>query len=75
MSFADNETPSGTINGTNDTFTLSNAPSPAGSLELYHNGLLMIAGGTDYTLTTSTIVYASGAIPQTGDNHVAFYRY
>ena len=75
MAFADNETPTGTINGTNDTFTLANTPSPAESLELYHNGLLMLAGGVDYTLTTATIVYEAGAIPQTGDNHVAFYRY
>ena len=75
MAFADAETPTGTVNGVNDTFTLANAPSPAGSLELYKNGLLQLAAGTDYTLTTSTIVYAAAAIPQAGDVHRAWYRY
>jgi hypothetical protein len=71
----DMATPTGTINGTNDTFTLAQAPSPAGSLHLYKNGQLMIAGGADYTLTTLTIVYAAGAIPITNDVHRASYRY
>jgi hypothetical protein len=71
----DLETPSGTINGTNDTFTLANTPSPAGSLHLYKNGMLMLAGGADYTLTGNTIVYVAGAIPKTGDVHRASYRY
>lgn len=74
-SFADAEVPSGTINGSNDTFTLANSPSPAGSLQLYKNGQQMIAGGSDYTLTTNSIVFVAGAIPQTGDVLKAFYRY
>ena len=71
----DNETPSGTINGSNDAFTLATAPSPAASLHLYKNGQLMIAGGADYTLVTLTITYVAGAIPLTGDVHRASYRY
>ena len=71
----DNETPTGTINGTNDEFTLATAPSPAASLMLYKNGQLMIAGGADYTLVTLTVTYAAGAIPITGDVHRASYRY
>ena len=39
------ETPSGTINGVNDTFTLANAPSPSGSLILSKNGLVLKGGG------------------------------
>jgi hypothetical protein len=74
-SFADAEVPTGTINGVNDTFTVANAPSPAGSLALYKNGQLMIAGGSDYTLTTNSIVFVAGAIPQTGDVLTANYRY
>jgi hypothetical protein len=74
-SFADNETPSGTIDGANDTFTLAHTPSPAASLQLFKNGQLMEAGGADYTLATATITYVSGAIPQTGDVHFAWYRY
>ena len=73
--FVDNVAPTGTINGTNDTFTLANAPSPAGSLSLYKNGQLMIAGGADYTLSSLTIVYVAGAIPKTGDVHKASYRF
>jgi hypothetical protein len=73
--FADDETPSGTINGINDTFTLAHTPSPAGSLQLFKNGQLMQAGGADYTLATATITFTSGAIPDTGDLLVAYYRY
>ena len=75
INFADDEAPSGTINGSNDTFTLAQTPSPAGSLELFKNGQLMQAGGADYTLTTNSIVFVSGAIPATGDVLFAFYRY
>jgi hypothetical protein len=73
--FADAETPSGTINGSNDTFTLAHTPSPAGSLVLFKNGQEMIAGGADYTLATATITFTAGAIPITGDVLIAFYRY
>lgn len=34
MATAYNETPGGTINGVNKTFTLAHTPSPAGSLQL-----------------------------------------
>jgi len=66
------EVPSGAINGTNTTFTLSVAPSPALSLEFYKNGLLMTAG-IDYTLSGATITTA--APPQAGDLLNAFYRF
>jgi hypothetical protein len=76
INFADNETPSGTINGVNDTFTLANTVSPAASLSLYLNGQLQISGGgNDFTLSGLTITYAAGRIPQTGDVHRASYRY
>lgn len=72
--FADNETPTGTPNGTLDTFTLAYSPSPALSLQLYKNGQLMIAGGADFTLTTNSCVFVAGAIPKTGDVLKASYR-
>jgi len=72
--FVDLETPSGTIDGVNDTFPLADSPNPAGSLHLYKNGQLMLAGGQDYTLTGNVIVYGAGAIPQIGDVHRASYR-
>lgn len=60
-----NETPSGTVNGVNTTFTLVSAPSPAGSLHFYKNGQLLYAAGADYTLTTNSI--SATVAPKTGD--------
>lgn len=71
--FVDGETPTGTIDGVNATFTLANAPSPATSLILYLNGVRLRVG-THYTLSGATITYLAGSIPQTGDAHVADYR-
>jgi hypothetical protein len=71
--FADNETPGGTINGTNVTFTLVHPPNPAGSLMLVNQGLVKrqnIAG--DYTLAGSTITFL--AAPTIGPM-LAWYRY
>jgi hypothetical protein len=73
-SFADAEVPAGVINGSNAVFTLASAPSPAGSLELYLNGLLM-SQGTDYQLSTNTITFFLASVPQTGDILVASYRF
>jgi hypothetical protein len=73
ISFADAEVPSGTINGSNTSFTLANAPSPAGSLILTKNGVVQKAGGTDYTLSSLTITYA--AAPVSGDALLAWYRF
>jgi hypothetical protein len=73
--FADAETPSGTIDGSNAVFTLAHTPNPAASLALYKNGQQMIAGGADYTLATATATFTASAKPQTGDALIAFYRY
>jgi hypothetical protein len=73
-SFADGEIPSGTINGSNTNFTLASAPSPASSLELYRNGLLM-RQGTDYQISTNTITFFLASVPQSGDLLVASYRF
>lgn len=70
--FADNETPSGTVNGTNPAFGLAHTPNPAGSLNLYVNGVLQLFG-TDFTLATATITFSSA--PSTGAILTAFYRY
>ena len=61
--FVYNETPSGTINGVNDTFTLAHAPNPSSSLTLTLNGQVLIQG-SDYTLSGSTITMTT--IPLTG---------
>lgn len=73
INFADNETPSGTINGSNQTFTLANTPT-AGSVKVYLNGILQDAGaGNDYTISGSTITYLTA--PISGDKIRANYRY
>jgi len=71
--FADAETPSGSINGSNTAFTLAHTPNPAGSLDCYLNGVEQRAGGADYTLSTATITY--GTAPPTGATLVCYYRY
>jgi hypothetical protein len=68
-----NETPAGTINGVNDTFTLAEEPDPADSLSLFKNGVLQDAG-VDYTLVTDTVTFAAGSIPLTGDVLLASYQ-
>jgi hypothetical protein len=72
--FADDETPSGTVNGSNVTFTLAHTPNPSASLQLFVNGQLMTPGATeDFTLSTATITFATA--PDTGSNIRAWYRY
>jgi hypothetical protein len=74
-SFADNETPSGTIDGSNTVFTLAHTPSPAASLTCMKNGQWQIAGGADFTLATATITYTAGGKPLTGDAIRCNYRF
>lgn len=71
--FADLETPAGTINGSNATFTLSGIPLPASSLMVYRNGLLQKTG-VDYTVSLDRITFVPGAIPQPGDLLQASFR-
>ena len=66
--FVNGEVPTGTINGTNTTFTLANTPSVAASVHVYVNGLRQFLGtGNDYTFSGTTITFLTGAVPQTGD--------
>lgn len=69
------DVPSGLVNGANDTFVLSQTPSPASSLMLYVNGVLQRqdAIGGDYTLSGKTITM--NYYPQPGTNIVASYPY
>ncbi len=69
------ETPTGTIDGSNPTFTLANTPA-AGTLQLYKNGVRQRAGASnDYTLSAATITFKAGAIPESGDWLLADYNY
>ena len=71
--FADNETPTGLVNGSNTKYTLAATPNPTASLHVYKNGQLLYAGGADYTLTTNSI--SMTVAPKTGDVISADYRH
>ncbi len=70
--FFDAETPGGTVDGSNATFTLANAPS-GNSMLLFRNGLYMTPS-FDYTLTGNTLTFVTADIPQPGDTLTASYR-
>ena len=68
------ELPSGLVDGSNQIFSLSNAPSPSTSLMFFVNGVLQKQGSVlDYTLAGSTVsmLYA----PNSGSNLAATYQY
>jgi hypothetical protein len=73
VAFVDQETPSGTINGVNLAFTLSQTPSPSTSLAVYRNGL-HLAAGIDYNLSVAVITFVTGQAPQTNDTLICSYR-
>lgn len=60
--FVTREVPSGSINGTNVTFTLANTPV-AGSEQVFLNGLLQDPGpGNSYTISGAVITFASAPL-------------
>src|SRR4029077_6525630 len=66
------ETPTGTMNGANATFTLANIPT-AGTEEVFLNGLLQEPGaGNDYPISGGTITMLSA--PQSTDRLRVNYR-
>ena len=72
-SFADSETPSGTIDGSNKEFTLASTPDAAGSLQLFLNGALQAPAGEDFTLSTATTTFVNA--PPNGSVLLAWYRF
>jgi hypothetical protein len=70
--FSDEETPSGSINGSNTAFSLAFTPNPAASLLLVKNGIVL-QQGTDYTLSGAAITMATA--PASGDVLLAWYRH
>lgn len=68
------ETPTGTVDGVNDTFTLASTPF-SNTEEVFVNGLLQDPGAAnDYTITGAVITFNAGAIPQTGSKVRVSYR-
>ena len=74
VSFSYNEIPSGTINGTNVTFTLAHTPT-SGTVRLFKNGQLLTPT-TDYTVSSGvvTMVVAPTTFPTT-DVLLSNYNY
>ena len=73
VGFVDQETPAGTMNGVNASFTLSQTPSPAASLVVYLNGL-RLSPGVDYTAVGATVTFRTGLEPQAADILLCSYR-
>ncbi len=70
--FVDKETPSGSLNGVNTTFTLANTPI-LGSEHIYLNGLLLdVGGGNDYTISGAVITALT--VPLSTDKIRVSYR-
>ena len=69
----DGDSPSGIVDGSNTTFTLSNFPNPASSLTVYRNGVLQ-ALVQDYSVTGNAVQFVAAAAPQPGDTLLASYR-
>jgi len=66
------ETPSGTIDGSNATFTLASTPNPANSEQIFLNGMLQEPGaGNDYTISGPTITFVTA--PASGSRIKANY--
>lgn len=60
--FVTRETPSGTVNGSNVTFTLAFTPV-SGTEQVFLNGILQEPGaGNDYTISGATITYLTAPI-------------
>ncbi len=75
INFADREVPSGSINGSNVTFTLANTPT-TGSEMVFLNGVLQTFT-TDYSISGATITFTTA--PIAGSDYTAVlvcsYRY
>ena len=67
----DDETPVGTINSSNKSFTINNIPSPATSLKVFLGGARQRVT-EDYTLNSKTITF--NVAPPTGSILLADYR-
>jgi hypothetical protein len=73
MVFVDAEVLAGTLDGVNATFTLVSAPNPPLSLTLFRNGM-QLKQSLDYTLSSNSVLFQSGAIPRPADTLLASYR-
>jgi hypothetical protein len=56
----------GVVDGSNDTFTITTTPLPAGDIRVFVSGSLK-KEGLDYSLAGVIITFFGWAIPQPGD--------
>jgi hypothetical protein len=70
--FIDAESPAGTLDGTNNAFTLAQSPV-SGSFSIFRNGLLQSLG-IDYAINGQTITFLPKSVPRTTDILTAYYR-
>jgi hypothetical protein len=74
--YADQEVPTGAVDGANLEFTLVQPPFPAASLHVWRNGILQKRGeGGDYTVSGNTISFFEVSVPQPGDLLQTSYRW
>lgn len=80
VTWINDETPAGTIDGTNPIFTLAQVPNPSSSVLLVKNGQVLFVG-TGYVLSGQTITFQTGYIPNpptggdpVGDQIRAWYQ-
>lgn len=66
------ETPTGSCNGSNTSFTLAHTPGVSLTLTLYLDGVALLPGsGNDYTISSATITLGSAC--STGQQLLAVY--
>jgi len=67
------ELPSGSMDGSNTSFTLANTPL-LGTEEVFLNGSMLNAGvGNDYTISGGTITFLTGMVPVSTDTLLVNY--
>jgi hypothetical protein len=66
------EAPTGTVNGSNVTFTVSQIPYSAANLSLYQDGI-RLRNGVDYSIVLSTKTITMTAAPAAGQDLWAHY--
>lgn len=71
--FVDFEIPVGPRDAINSRFVLAHAPTPASSLQLIRNGIVLKQGG-DFSLASNLIVFNFPNIPVADDTILASYR-
>jgi hypothetical protein len=71
-----NETPSGVVDGVNAEFTIGHEPVSESSVMLFADGLLLRAGADyDFTISGTTVIFNSNAVPFDGEELKITYTY